>query len=441
MSASLRQPVAFVLKGYPRLSESFIAQEIHGLEQRGLPIHIISLRHPTDVKRHPVHGQIKAQVTYLPEYLHQEPLRVFAGWRHARKLPGYARAFACWLRDLKRDMSRNRVRRFGQAMTLAREIGDFAHLHAHFLHTPASVTRYTAMMLERPWTFSAHARDIWTSPDWELREKLVDCDWGVTCTAVNHEHLNGLAAKELEASNQPVREVVELMYHGLDLTRFSQLNRQWSEADGSSPDAPVQLLSVGRAVEKKGYDDLLDALGRLPSSSAWQLTHIGGGPELKMLKQRAEQLGISDRITWLGARAQEEVLAAYQTSDLFLLASKVAGDGDRDGLPNVIVEAQSQGLAVVATNVSAIPELIRDGVNGRLVSPAAPEELSEALQEMIAAPDLRRAFGQAGMQRVHGDFSMDVGVERLTNKLVDAAKNSTARQAVATSVAGGAQTV
>ena len=143
-----RLPVAFVLKGYPRLSESFIAQEIYGLEQRGLLIHIISLRHPTDKQRHPVHSKISAPVLYLPEYLHQEPMRVMAGWRFARQLPGYARAFSLWLRDLRRDMSRNRVRRFGQAMTLVREIGtNVAHLHAHFLHTPSSVTRYAAIML------------------------------------------------------------------------------------------------------------------------------------------------------------------------------------------------------------------------------------------------------------------------------------------------------
>ena len=137
--------VAFVLKGYPRLSETFIAQEIRALEKRGLDIRIISLRHPTDRRIHPVHEEIKASVTYLPEYLYKEPHRVLRGWLSARAKPGYNTAQRIWLRDLIRDATPNRVRRFGQAVVLARELPpEVRHLHAHFIHTPASVTRQFA---------------------------------------------------------------------------------------------------------------------------------------------------------------------------------------------------------------------------------------------------------------------------------------------------------
>ena len=155
----------FVLKGYPRLSETFIAQEIRALEQRGLVIRIASLRHPTDRKTHPIAAEIKAAVDYLPEYLYREPLRVWRGWRRARRLPGYRAARTAWLRDLRRDRSPNRGRRFGQALVLAAELpATVQHLHAHFLHTPASVARYAAMMTGRPWSASAHAKDIRTTP-------------------------------------------------------------------------------------------------------------------------------------------------------------------------------------------------------------------------------------------------------------------------------------
>jgi hypothetical protein len=113
--------VAFVLKGYPRLSETFIAQEIHALERRGLDVLIVSLRHPTDSTTHPVHRQIRAERLYLPEYLSQEPLRVWRGWRRARRLPGYRAARRIWLADLFRDVTPNRIRRFGQALVLAAE--------------------------------------------------------------------------------------------------------------------------------------------------------------------------------------------------------------------------------------------------------------------------------------------------------------------------------
>src|SRR6266700_673298 len=146
-------PVAFVLKGYPRLSETFIAQEIRALEQRGLGIQIVSLRHPTDRTRHPVHGQIRAPVLYLPEYLKDEKRRVFAAWRRARLLPGYAAARRIWLADLARDPTPNRIRRFGQALVLAAELAPgVTRLHAHFLHTPASVARYCAILCGLPWS-------------------------------------------------------------------------------------------------------------------------------------------------------------------------------------------------------------------------------------------------------------------------------------------------
>src|SRR5579864_5989855 len=186
--------VAFVLKGYPRLSETFIAQEIRALEQRGLDIQIVSLRHPTDRARHPVHGQIRAPVLYLPEYLRDEPRRVLAGWRQARLLPGYTAARRAWLSDLARDPTPNRIRRFGQALVLAAELApDIAHLHAHFLHTPASVARYAAVISGVRWSVSAHAKDIWTIPAWEKREKLGSAQWAVTCTETGRRHLAELA--------------------------------------------------------------------------------------------------------------------------------------------------------------------------------------------------------------------------------------------------------
>ena len=134
-----------LLKGYPRLSETFIAQEILELERRGLPIEIVSLRHPTDKNTHPVHDEIRASVRYLPEYLYKEVGRVWRAWRAVRNLPAYKAVRGLWLADLKRDFTPNRVRRFGQALVLAAELPEeIQHLYAHFLHTPASVTRYAA---------------------------------------------------------------------------------------------------------------------------------------------------------------------------------------------------------------------------------------------------------------------------------------------------------
>jgi glycosyltransferase involved in cell wall biosynthesis len=402
----VRRPVAFVLKGYPRLSETFIAQEILALERRGLDVRIVSLRRPTDRAVHPAHRAIRAPVRYLPEYLWHAPLRVAAGWWRARRLPGYAAAWRAWRGDLARDRTANRMRRFGQACVLAAEMPEaIGQLHAHFLHTPASVTRYAALMRGLPWSVSAHAKDIWTTPDWEKREKLAACAWAVTCTRAGWRALDALA---------PTGRV-ELVYHGLDLERFPPAP-PGEARDGRDPARPVRILAVARAVPKKGLDDLLAALAALPSGVHWHLTHVGGGPLRAALEAQARAAGIAARVTWLGARPQEDVLAAYRAADLFALSPRIAADGDRDGLPNVLVEAQSQGLAVVATAIAGVPELIEPEVNGVLVEPGDHAGFVAALARLIADPALRARLSAAGAARVRRDFDLEAGIDKLAAK-------------------------
>jgi len=399
--------VAFVVKGYPRLSEAFIAQEIAALERRGLDILIVSLRRPTDDRRHPVHREIRAPVSYLPEYLYREPLRVLRALWALRWTARYAQARNTCLKDLRRDPTPNRVRRFGQALVLAAELPrDVDRLHAHFLHTPASVARYAAILRELPWSASAHAKDIWTTPEWEKREKLAHCDWAVTCTRTNHEHLAALAP--------PGR--VQLGYHGIDLARFPAQRVVHRSSDGGDSRHPVRIVSVCRLVEKKGIDTLLAALAQLPAQLHWRFVHVGGGPLKRRLARQAERLGIAHRITWRGPLAQEELLAEYRRADLFALACRVARDGDRDGLPNVLVEAQSQALACVATRVAAIPELIRDGATGVLVGENDAPALAAALAALIRDPALRRCLGDAGQARVRAEFTLEANLARLASK-------------------------
>jgi len=387
----IRRKTLVVLKGYPRLSETFIAQELLGLERAGFDLTLISMRKPTDKKRHPIHDEIRARVVYLPEYLHEEPLRVlralFAGWSK----PGFKPLLRRFWNDLRRDVTRNRFRRLGQALVLAHEWPDAGE----WLH-----------MTGVPWTCSAHAKDIWTSPDWELTEKLAEAHWSVTCTRSGYEHMRGLTDR---------REQVHLSYHGLDLARFGHFTGARSSRNGSSPADPVQILSVGRAVEKKGYDVLMRALAALPGDLNWTFVHIGGGDQLARLKPLEQKLVIADRITWKGALAQEEVLEHYRRADIFALACRIASDGDRDGLPNVLVEASSQNLVCISTNISGVPELLTDRENGFVVPPEDPESLARALEEAIRAPDLRHRLGRAAEARVREHFDHNSSIRQLTN--------------------------
>ena len=173
------------------------------------------------------------------------------------------------------------------------------------------------------------------------------------------------------------------------------------------------LLSVGRAVEKKGYDDLLAALALLPPSLAWRFVHIGGGALTDDLRRQAHRLRLDGRIEWRGAQAHPSVLAAYREADLFVLAAKIGRDADRDGLPNVLMEAQSQRLACVATRLSGIVELILDGHTGVLVSPGNPAALAASLAALIGDPERRRRLATAGEMRVRQQFDARQGITHL----------------------------
>ncbi len=396
--------IATIVKGYPRLSETFIAQEILGLEKRGVAQLIVSLRHPTEGKMHDLNREIAADVLYLPEYLKDDPARVRAGRAWAETQPGFLRAEKAFRADLKRDGSVNRRRRFGQACVLARELpNDIDWIHTHYLHTPASVARYAAMIRGLGWSFSAHAKDIWTTPKWELKEKLADAAWGVTCTRANLDYLRSLS---------PAPQKIDLVYHGLDFSRFPPALKRTAHAGGT-----FTIVSVGRAVEKKGYSDLLRALAGLRDDTRWRFEHAGGGALSKRLKAEAVKLKIADRVTWHGSQDRAFIFDLLKRADLFVLPSRLTRSGDRDGLPNVLMEAQAFAVPVVATDVSGIPELVTHGKTGWLVKERDPRGLAQAIRKMVDEPALRLRLGEAGAKYVRARFSSEPGINLVAKKL------------------------
>jgi glycosyltransferase involved in cell wall biosynthesis len=401
--------VAIVVKGYPRLSETFIAQELLGLEQAGVPLEIWSLRRPTDTAVHPLHRAIQAPLRYLPEYLYQEPGRVMRAMLAGIRLPGFGPLMRAFWRDVRRDPTPSRGRRLGQAFVLARELDPaIRHLHVHYLHTPASVVRYACLLSGRSFSFSAHAKDIWTTPAWEKREKIAASLWGVTCTRA------GLAVlADLSPAGQ---QRVSLVYHGLDLTRFPPPPERPARDGGASGD-PVVILSVGRLVAKKGYGDLLAALARLPVGLNWRVVHIGSGELKDQLRREAQKLGIADKISWLGGQPQDRVIAELRAADLFVLACTQGDKGDRDGLPNVILEAATQALPIVSTRFAGVPEFIRSGDNGLLVEPGDRAALAGAIASLLRDPARRRALGQAASADVAEAFSFQSGIDFIAARL------------------------
>ena len=405
-SNQLKTSIAIVLKGYPRLSETFIAQEILSLEKAGVSVIIISLRKPTDPYIHPVHEKIKAPISYLPEYLFNEPIRVLRSWWQVRSNPRYKSARRIWRKHLLRDFSPNRVRRWGQALVLAAEFSpEINHIYAHFLHTPASVAHYASMLTGHTWSVSSHAKDIWLTPNWEKTEKLESCSWAVTCTNYGYRHLNDLVPGK-----------THLSYHGLDTKQLSQ--KKYSNILPHSDQGDLlRLLSVGRAVKKKGFSVLIEALSNLPKNINWHWTHIGGGSELAKLQKLSHKLGLTEKITWRGAQPQNGVFEAYENSDLFIMPSIIATDGDRDGLPNVLMEAASKKVCCIATDLPGITEFIRHDETGWIVPAKNSKELTRSIISLSQDPAKRVRLAESANKLLATHFSHSKNVQDIIKLL------------------------
>jgi glycosyltransferase involved in cell wall biosynthesis len=405
----LNQPqpcLGMILKGYPRISESFISTEILLLESLGLPIEIYSLRQPREDFTHDHVKQINARASYLPEYVWPN-LRMLlrsngALWN--RLGPHYPRCFST---AISRAWERRRtatLRHFLQAGHLAATRlldSPVRHLHAHFCHTPTSVALFASDLTSIPFSFTAHAKDIYTSEPDQLLRKIERARFVVTCTRYNARYLTELARGH--GCTTPIHTI----YHGIDLDLFSY---------GTHPLAvpPHHILSVGRLVAKKGWDDLLRALKILDQKGLdFLFTHIGSGEEEAEVRGIVSRLQLDSRVRMLGTLPHNAVVAHYRRSHCLALACKVASNGDRDGIPNVLVEAMAVGLPVVSTRVSAIPELVEDGVTGTLVEPERPELLATAIQRALLQPQTLGDLVRAGRARVEQEFDNRRCVQRL----------------------------
>lgn len=398
--------LAVVVKGFPRLSETFVARELAALEARGIAFSLHALRKPgADAAL--VENRVRAAPHYLPEYLHEAPARVARAVAAAMRLPGFGAARQAFLADLRSEFARARVRRFGQACVLASEMpSGVRHIYVHFAHSPASVARYAALMCGIGFSMSAHAKDIWTAPDWDLKRKLADAGFVSVCNRAGHARLASLGAGAK----------LKLVRHGVAQTTIAARPPLQSR-DGSDLAAPVRLIAVARAVEKKGLRRLLDALALLPRSLAFRLDHFGGGDLLGELRAKARALQLEDRITWHGPRPHREVIGALDASDVFVLPAVIGSDGDRDGIPNAVMEAQARGLCVVASRVGGIDEAVVDGQTGLLSDAGDVEGLARILTRAMCDPALRTRLGSAARDHAAHDYDAEAGYDELARLL------------------------
>jgi glycosyltransferase involved in cell wall biosynthesis len=411
------QRLGMILKGYPRISESFISTEILLLESLGIPVEIYSLRQPREGFSHEHIKQIKAPTTYLPEYVLPHWRSLWKSNSALRKLLGthYTR---CLTGAMKRSWERKKtatLRHFLQAGHLAATClmhNSVTHLHAHFCHTPASVAFFASELTGMPFSFTAHAKDIYISEPEQLVRKINRARFVVTCTGYNARYLKNLA----EAAG--CRTPLHVIYHGIDLSFFNF-------APAPRPGPPYRILSVGRLVAKKGYDTLLKSLKLLDLAGLdFHFTHIGSGEMKPQLTGMISDLNLKHRVKLLGTLPHTEVIKHYRQAHCFALASKVAPNGDRDGIPNVLIEAMATGVPVVATKVSAIPELVEHGSTGVLVQPDDPGGMAGAIQDILLHPEKYEGHIVRSRARAEKDFNNQHCVQRLHSLFKDALQES-----------------
>lgn len=406
MSVTSRPVLAYILKGYPRISETFISNEILLLEQLGFTMRLFSMRQPRENFSHASVQQIRARVDYLPtELLLDFPRLLLPNIFLAARYPGrYLRALALAGTRFERSGKLATVKHLLQAgyMTNHFLIKEPAirHLHGHFAHSPTSVTMFGSILSGLPFSFTAHAKDIYTSNPDQLREKIDKARFVVTCTNHNAGYLRGIAPH----SSTPIH----CIYHGIDTGLFNHT------VEKGVPVEPYRLFTVARLTEKKGLPTLYQALSILAKRGiAFQHVLIGDGDDRDKILELIKTLELDGHCSWLGTKTHDEVLTQFRQSDLFVLACEIAANGDRDGIPNVLVESLAMGVPAVSTTVSAIPEILQHGDTGLTVPPSDPEAMAEGILTMLRDQELRGKVIARGKTLVSNHFDNRQWVERL----------------------------
>ena len=403
----------YLVRSWPRLSQTFVVNEILAQEELGTALELYSLTHSGERLVQPQVLAVGATVHYLDE---RRPLRAVVG-DHAvvarSGLLAYARtlAFAAVRPHLSRGYATlSTLGCLAAAVRLAAAIhrsraegAPIEHLHAHFAHDPALVALLTSRLTGVSYSVTAHARDLYQIPVSSLRARADGAVALVTCCAANVDYLRSVLPT-------PLHRRLRLIHHGVALDRFVPAPRTRSAA-------PAEIVSVGRLVEKKGFADLLQACAQLttdPNGPRFRLRIFGDGPlrgELTVLRDR---LGLQADVEFAGERDGADILRAYQRADVFALTPCVTADGDRDGVPNVIVEAMACALPVVTTDVGGTAEVVEHGVTGLVAPPRDVGAIARHLADLLGDATRRAAMGEAGRRRIVDGFDVRSAARELS---------------------------
>jgi colanic acid/amylovoran biosynthesis glycosyltransferase len=391
--------LAYVLKRYPRLSETFILNEMLELQRQGIDITILAMKDPGEAIVHEHVQALRAQVYYFPP----KARLASEGWA-ARSLTSFSGDTSLSGPDARQGgWSRDDQTAWLQAAMFAHFLGSLGidHIHAHFATSATTAALVLSGMTGIPCSFTAHAKDIYHESvnTTALAEKIQSARFVITVSDFNKEYLRGLLASEGK-SGRIIR-----LYNGIDLDRFRPF-----EGDKD----PELLVGVGRLIQKKGFGYLIEACKILKEQGRrFRCVIIGEGDERVSLEKRIAQYSLRQEVSLLGPKTQAEVVRIVQTAAAFVLPCVVGDDGNRDGLPTVLLEAMALGVPVVSTAVTGIPEIIEDGSTGLLVEEKNPHALAQSMHRLLDSAPLRKQLSEAALQRVRKDFNLTVNVRTL----------------------------
>ncbi len=423
--------VGYLLKTFPKLSETFILNEIVQLEGMGSRLHLFSLRKPPLYdKFHPEVAEVQAKVTYirplsrltrvghfLRSNVRWDPLEATsAGGEHLRLFIHNPIRYLSTLWFHLRAPGKRRLKEFLQAGLVTRGLQrrKIGHLHAHFANVPASVAELVHRFSGITFSFTAHAKDIYLTSHRELTRKMRAAKFVLTCTGYNRKYLESIGS-----GCTPIY----LAYHGVDLSRFRVLEA------APRPDGPLRLLSVGRFCEKKGFPYLIRAC-RILKERGWKFSCaiVGFGPTYDQLRSLIAELDLASQVSLVPELTQDQLVEMYRAAGIFVLPCILTSDGDRDGIPNVLIEAMAMQIPVVSTDVSGIPELVDHMQNGLLVPEKDVAALADAIELLFSDPELRRRFGENGRAKVMRQFTLAHNVGIIQELLLAAAGAPPVRQ-------------
>ncbi len=403
--------IGYVVKMFPRISETFILNEILELERQGAEVTIFSLKKPNEGKFHPQIGELKAHIHYLEDF----DVKKWSGWisNEWDCLEKYNSNIWNLINEALRTKDTSRIENIWRSAWITSKVESLGieRLHAHFASLPSTIAYLSHRICGIPFSFTAHAKDIFVydMDEHYLREKLQYASFIVTVTNFNKNYL-------FEQAPEINMDRIKVLYNGVNLNSLQPVP--------VSKRKTKTILGVGRLVEKKGFDDLLKALKILKEKKIdFECVIAGSGPEQEDLLALQEELQLQDDVQFIGAKTSDEVISLMNEATLFCLPCIIAKDNNIDALPTVLLEALAVGLPSISTRISGIPEIIKHEHNGLLVEEKKPVQLAEMLERLLLSEELREEYAKKGRVFAENNFSLKNNAGKLYEMYIDDLKN------------------